>query len=121
MEDGRDFLMYGEMDALLRSFREGPGSCEASFTWASGRTDTVVASPGRTAFIGNVEAADGCHVAGWVIRCHGKVTFTVQVKQADGILYGGTNTIVEGKSTVKVYAVTDAKVEDDGLSGCTDF
>jgi hypothetical protein len=120
MEDGRDFLMYGEMDALLRSFRQGPGSCEASVTWASGRTETVVASPGRTAFLKNAEAAERCHVTAWVIRCQGKVTFTVQVKQEDGIVYGGMNTIVDGKSTVKVYAVTDAKV-DDGLAGCTDF
>lgn len=115
------FLAYGEMDALLRSFSLGrKGSCEASVTWA-GETKTVVASPGRTAFLELVQSVEGCKVAGWIIRCLGKVTLSVQVKQDDGILYGGTNTIEDGKSTVKVYAVTDARVEDDGLSYCTDF
>lgn len=119
---GPHFLSYGDMDALLRSFRLGrKGSCEASVTWPSGRTETVVAAPGRTAFLNLVEAVEGCEVTGWVIRWHDKVSLTVQYKQADGVVYGGSNNIVDGTSTVKVYAVTDVVLPDNGLSGCTEW
>jgi hypothetical protein len=119
---GPNFLSYGEMDALLRSFRLGrKGASEALVTWPSGRTETVVASPGRTMFLKLIETVEGCDVTGWVIRWHDKVSLTVQYKQADGIVYGGTNSIADGKSTVKVYAITDVVLPDDGLSGCTEW
>lgn len=117
-----NFLSYGEMDALLRSFRLGrKGSCEASVTWPSGRTETVVAPSGRTAFLKLVETVEGCDVTGWVSRSLDKASLTVQYKQADGVVYGGTNSVVDGTSTVKVYAITDVVIPDDGLSGCTDW
>lgn len=119
---GPDFLAYGEMDALLRSFRLGrKGSCEASVTWASGRTETVVAPPGRTAFLEHIETVEGCDVAAWVDIMRDRASLTVQFRQTDGVVYGGSNTIVDGVSMVKVYADTDAAVPDNGLSGCTEW
>lgn len=107
------------MDALLRSFRTGR-SDEVSVTWASGRTETVVAPIGRVVLLRLAESTQGCEVAAWVFRSANKVALTAQYKQADGAEYGGTNTVEDEASTIKVYADTGA-IEDNGLSGCTEW